>query len=112
MWVSSCEVIAPLFSEQTITKGTNITQSVGSASNLQGGNVNINAQDITAVKFEAMLVVVALVLALILLENKPLALDFICVALESWTAQQQLSLNSAKDINIKAGYDGSLNESQ
>ncbi|VVM25565.1 hypothetical protein BSPWISOXPB_7342 [uncultured Gammaproteobacteria bacterium] len=26
-------------------------------------------------------------------------------------AQQQLSLNSAKDINIKAGYDGSLNES-
>ncbi|VVM17933.1 hypothetical protein BSPWISOXPB_7102 [uncultured Gammaproteobacteria bacterium] len=39
-----------------------------------------------AVKFEAMLVVVALVLALTLLENKPLALDFICVALESWTA--------------------------
>jgi hypothetical protein len=32
---------------QTITKGTNITQSVGSASNLQGDNVNINAQDIT-----------------------------------------------------------------
>jgi hypothetical protein len=31
-----------------------------------------------------MLVVVALVLALTLLENKPLALDFICVALESW----------------------------
>jgi hypothetical protein len=26
-------------------------------------------------------------------------------------AQQQLSLNSAKDINIKAGYNGSLNES-
>jgi filamentous hemagglutinin len=25
-------------------------------------------------------------------------------------AQQQLSLNSAKDINIKAGYNGSLNE--
>ncbi|VVM17853.1 hypothetical protein BSPWISOXPB_10600 [uncultured Gammaproteobacteria bacterium] len=38
-----------------------------------------------AVKFEAMLGVVALVLALTLLENKPLALDFICVALESWT---------------------------
>jgi hypothetical protein len=38
---------ANIASEQTITKGTNITQSVGSASNLQGGNVNINAQDIT-----------------------------------------------------------------
>jgi hypothetical protein len=35
------------------------------------------------VKFEAMLLVVALVVALTLLENKPLALDFICVALES-----------------------------
>jgi hypothetical protein len=42
-----------------------------------------------------MLVVVALVLALTLLENKPLALDL-------------LSLNSAKDINIKAGYETSF----
>ncbi|VVM21851.1 hypothetical protein BSPWISOXPB_6129 [uncultured Gammaproteobacteria bacterium] len=41
------KTIANIASEQTITKGTNITQSVGSASNLQGGNVNINAQDIT-----------------------------------------------------------------
>jgi hypothetical protein len=38
---------------------------------------------VLAVKFEAMLLVVALVVALTLLENKPLALDFICVALES-----------------------------
>jgi hypothetical protein len=36
------KTIANIASEQTITKGTNITQSVGSASNLQGGNVNIN----------------------------------------------------------------------
>jgi hypothetical protein len=37
------------------------------------------------VKFEAILFAVALVLRLTLLENKPLVLDFICVALESWT---------------------------
>jgi hypothetical protein len=41
------KTIANIASEQTITKGANITQSVGSASNLQGDNVNINAQDIT-----------------------------------------------------------------
>ncbi|SSC08938.1 hypothetical protein BTURTLESOX_1104 [bacterium endosymbiont of Bathymodiolus sp. 5 South] len=38
-----------------------------------------------AVKFEAMLVVVALVVALTLLENKLLGLDFICTDLESCT---------------------------
>jgi hypothetical protein len=35
-----------------------------------------------------------------------LDVDVVCA-----NAQQQLSLNSAKDINIKAGYNGSLNES-
>jgi hypothetical protein len=35
------KTITNIASEQTITKGTNITQSVGSASNLQGGNVSI-----------------------------------------------------------------------
>jgi hypothetical protein len=33
------KTITNIASEQTITKGANITQSVGSASNLQGGNV-------------------------------------------------------------------------
>ncbi|VVM21852.1 hypothetical protein BSPWISOXPB_6130 [uncultured Gammaproteobacteria bacterium] len=37
-----------------------------------------------AVKFEAMLCG-GFGAGLTLLENKPLALDFICVALESWT---------------------------
>jgi hypothetical protein len=40
------------------------------------------------VKFEAMLLVVALVLALTLLEKRPLALDFICTDLESCTDDQ------------------------
>jgi hypothetical protein len=46
------KTITNIASEQTITKGTNITQSVGSASNLQGGNVNINAQDITNTTYQ------------------------------------------------------------
>jgi hypothetical protein len=62
-----------------------------------------------------MLVVVALVVAQTLLEKRPLALDFICTDLESCTDEifknPLVALNSAKDINIKAGYDGSLNES-